>query len=312
MKPCIEALSTEFKGHLVGQTELRIVASGFRFLEGPAWDSHQNRLFFNDIKGNAVYTWSQDQGISIFRDNSYLANGNTLDHEGNLITCEHGTSRLSMTRRQGDYEVLASSYCGKALNSPNDVIVRSDGLIFFTDPPAGRSAEFGIPRPQELEFQGVYALDPLDGKLTLLVDDFEFPNGLCLSLDERFLLVNDTSRAYIRVFPISVPNTLPNLGPGRIFAELKQDLPGKADGMKFDSSGLLFCTGPGGILAFNESGKVVGRIYVPEQTANFTWGESELKTLFITASTRLYSIRLGVPGLTVPPQAKRLSQNVTE
>ena len=306
MAKTIEALAPSFALHVRGSGPLEAIATGFRFLEGPVWDERAGRLFFNDIKGNAIYSWSPAAGVSLFRDNSYLANGNTLDHEGRLLTCEHGTSRLSRTGREGGYKVLASAYEGKELNSPNDVIVRSDGLILFTDPASGRSAGFGIPRPQELAFQGVYSLHP-EGEPVLLVGDFEFPNGLCLSPDETLLYVNDTRRGHIRAFPIMPPGkegqpAPASLGQGKIFAELPTDLPGKADGMKFDSSGLLFCTGSGGILAFDEGGQVVGRIHVPEQAANFAWGDPDRKTLFIAASTTLYAMRLGVAGLPAPPR----------
>lgn len=325
MNTDIKSFSSAFAPYLQGAGLLRVLARGFRFLEGPVWDARSQRLLFSDIKGNAIYSWTDvpagsgesasphGQGISIFKDNSYLANGNTVDHQGRLISCEHGTSRLTRTARDGMYEVLASHYEGKELNSPNDVIVRSDGLILFTDPPSGRSTGFGIPRPRQLDFQGVYAFDPNSSELNLLINDFEFPNGLCLSLDERMLYVNDTRRAHIRVFTISAPGAQPSCGAGTVFAEMPVNLPeqepgaeppaGKADGMKFDSAGTLFCTGPGGVLAYDGAGTLVGLIPVPEQAANFAWGGPDMKTLFITASTRLYAIRVGVAGLAAPPAA---------
>ncbi len=329
MRTCVDICEPAFLAQAGHAPELKTLATGFRFLEGPVWDSRSDRLLFSDIKGNAIHAWTRETGVSYFRDNSYLANGNTLDHEGALLTCEHGTSRLSRTRRDGGYEVLATTWKGAELNSPNDVIVRSDGLVIFTDPPSGRSAGFGIPRPRQLEFQGVYALDPNSRELKLLVDDFEFPNGLCLSPDEGTLYVNDTRRAHIRAFPITPPQprrlgnsadsgvgAIPvSLGPSRVFADLPPELPGappgKADGMKFDSGGILYCTGPGGILAYavggdavggDAAGRLVGRIRVPEQAANFCWGGPGLRTLFIAASTTLYSVELGVAGFAAPPR----------
>lgn len=315
----IQALETSFLPHIAPDSELRIVCQGFRFLEGPVWDSRAGRLLFTDIKGNAIYSWSHTLGLSFYRDSSHLANGTTLDAEGRLLVCEHGTSSLTRIDREGQRTVLAATYRGRTLNSPNDVIVTSRGTILFTDPPSGRSASFGIPRERELDFQGVYALSPRGGEPLLLLDDFEFPNGLCLSPDEKRLYVNDTRRAHIRVFGIdldiiasildSPPEASPQegrspsplLGTGKIFASLPEDAPGKADGLKFSTDGLLYCTGPGGILAFDAEGRLAGRIRVPEQTANFAWGDEDMKTLYITASTTLYSMRLGVPGFPAPP-----------
>ncbi|MCF7944160.1 MAG: SMP-30/gluconolactonase/LRE family protein [Spirochaetia bacterium] len=279
----------EFESCIYKEKKLEIVSQGFRFIEGPAWDAQNNRLFFNDIKGNAIYTWSESKGLEVFRDNSYMANGNTFDNEGNLITCEHAASRISLTKPNGEYIVLIDSYKGRQLNSPNDVIVSSDGTIIFTDPASGRSPGFGVPRPQELDFQGVFALKPGNTELDLLINDFEMPNGLCLSPDETLLYVNDTKKQHIRVFDF---NKTRITSSGRIFAEFTQDLPGKADGMKIDSFGRIYCTGPGGILVFTQTGKPIGRILIPEQTANFTWGGKDLKTLYITASSTLYSLEI--------------------
>ncbi len=289
----IEAVTPAFADYILESSELRLVETGFRFIEGPVWDERDQKLFFNDIKGNAIYLLDSTQGLRLFRDNSYLANGNTLDNAGNLITCEHGTSRVSMTTRDGDYSVLSSSYNGKALNSPNDVIVRSDGLILFTDPISGRGAGFGIPREPELDFMGVFSYDPKSGKTKLLVDDFSFPNGLCLSEDESQLYVNDTREQLIRVFDIDEAG---NLSHGHLWVKFDEDLPGKADGLKIDSAGNIFSTGPGGILIYSPEAELIGRIYVPEQAANFCWGGSDLNKLYITASTTLYSIDLGVAG----------------
>ncbi len=289
----IEAVTTAFTHYITDSSELYPVRTGFRFLEGPVWDAAEARLFFNDIKGNAIYVYREDGTLETFRDNSYLANGNTLDREGSLITCEHGTSRVSKTTRDGEYSVLTSQYQGKELNSPNDVIVRSDGLILFTDPTSGRGAGFGIPRTPELDFLGVYSYDPATGETKLLIDDFTFPNGLCLSADERLLYVNDTRDQLIKVYDIDGEGKVSN---GRLFTKFVEDLPGKADGLKIDSEGNVFSTGPGGILIFDAAGTLIGRIYIPEQAANFCWGGEDLKTLYITASTTLYAIRLAVPG----------------
>lgn len=272
---------------------LETAAEGFRFLEGPVWNPVQHHLVFSDIIGNALYQMDRSGKISMIRRNSFLANGNTYDRSGRLITCEHGTSRLTRLEHDGSVTVLASRWNDKELNSPNDVIVKSDGSIYFTDPASGRGEGYGIPRKQELDFQGVYRLDPETLALTLLADDFSKPNGLCFTPDESHLLVNDTDRQHIRRFPVYPDGTL---GEGELFAELVQDAPGAADGMKFDSQHRLFCCAPGGIQVFSREGKLICRLFIPKFTANFTWGDEDLKTLYITASSALYRIRVTSPG----------------
>jgi gluconolactonase len=268
---------------------LDVVAEGFQFLEGPIWHPHDHCLIFSDIIGDSLYRWQASQGISIFRRPSHMANGNTFDHQGRILTCEHATSRVTRTDPKGDIDVLVSHYQGKELNSPNDIIVRSDGRIYFTDPNSGRNEPYGVARPQELDFQGVYCLDPESGTLTLIADDFEKPNGLCFNLDESLLFINDTVRQHIRVFDVSADGMLDK---GRLWAELWEDGVGVADGMKMDTAGRLFCTGPGGVYVFDQKAALLGRILVPQQAANFTWGDADLCSLYITASQTLYRIRL--------------------
>lgn len=180
------------------------------------------------------------------------------------------------------------------LNSPNDIVVASNGAIYFTDPASGRTHNFGIPREQELDFQGVYRIDP-SGELTLLVDDFVKPNGLCFSADEKQLFVNDTDRQHIRCFDVTKEGLLEN---GRIWAELiraGEDV-GVADGMKFDTEGYLYCSGPGGIQIFDNEANLIARILTPEQAANFAWGDDDLCSLYLTATTSLYRLRMKIPG----------------
>ena len=275
--------------------ELERVADGFRFLEGPIWNPSQNCLMFSDILGNGIYRWNAQDGVTLFRANSYMANGNTYDLQGNILTCEHATSRVTCTKPDGTYAVLASHYEGKQLNSPNDIVVKRDGAIYFTDPASGRSAGYGVPRKQELPFQGVYRLNPENQSLTLLVDDFSKPNGLCFSSDETRLFVNDTDRQHIRVFDVKADGTLAS---GRLWAELPEAGKdrGVADGMKIDTAGHLFCSGPGGIQIFDEYAVCLGRILTPEFAANFTWGAEDMRSLFITAKTSLYRLKVNVPG----------------
>jgi len=290
------------EGLVSGSGEPERVESGFRFLEGPVWDQGAQRLLFSDIMGNALYTFRDDEGVKLFRPNSFLANGNTLDRDGNLITCEHGTSRVSRTTgingfaAAGEYTVVATQFEGDQLNSPNDVVVRSDGGIYFTDPVAGRLEKVGIPREPELSISGVYRYDPSAESLQCIVRDFEFPNGLCFSPDEGLLFVNDSRRQHVRVFDVAVDGSVDN---GRVFVELALDGPGVADGMKCDSQGYLYVSGPGGIQIYDSSGKLAGRLYTAEVAANFCWGGADLDWLYLTANTSLYRIRVGIPGLPV-------------
>ncbi len=288
----IEVHDTRIGEIVEAGTPLEKVASGFRFLEGPVWDPYDRTLIFSDIMGNGLFLKDSDDVISVFRENSYLANGNTYDQSGRLLTCEHGTSRVTRTEKDGTYAVLASHYQGKELNSPNDIIVARDGSVFFTDPTPGRMARVGIPREQELDFQGVFRIDP-QGQLHLLADDFSKPNGLCLSLDERFLYVNDTDLQHIRRFTLTADGVLED---GRVWVELHGDEPGVADGMKIDSQGYLYCSGPGGVQVYDSEAELIGRLLTPEIAANFTWGDDDLCSLYLTATTSLYRLRMKIPG----------------
>ena len=202
-------------------------------------------------------------------------------------------ARVTRTEADGSITVLATHYGGKELNSPNDIVVKRDGAIYFTDPSFGRMEYYGRPREQELTFQGVYRLDPESGALTLLVDDFDQPNGLCFSLDESQLFVNDTMRGHVRVFDVNESGAL---GNGRVWAEVTGDRDGVPDGMKIDGGGHLYVTGPGGIHIFAADATCLGVIYTPQGCANFCWGEDDMKSLFVTASTSLYRLRVNVAG----------------
>ena len=237
--------------------------------------------------------WTAAVGIQIFRQPSNMANGNFYDLQGRLISCEHATSRVTRTEHDGSITVLASHYDGKELNSPNDVIVKSDGSIYFSDPSFGRMEYYGVLREAELDVRGVYRLEPDSRDLTLLVDDFDQPNGLTFSLDERHLFINDTMRAHIRVFDVTADGGLSN---GRVWAELTGERDGLADGMKIDSEGNLYTAGPGGVQVFAPDATCLGVIYVPQGVANFTWGDADLCSLFINAGTSLYRTRVNVPG----------------
>ncbi|MCK4975436.1 MAG: SMP-30/gluconolactonase/LRE family protein, partial [Anaerolineales bacterium] len=175
-----EVYDDRFSDIVSPESVLETVADGFEFIEGPVWYPGSEEILFSDIIGDTIYRWTKFSGLSVFRKPSNMANGNALDRQGRLLTCEHATSRVTRTEPDGEITVLASHYDGKELNSPNDIVVKRDGGIFFTDPASGRSEKFGVLREQELDFQGVFRLDDLGG-LTLLVDDFSKPNGLCFS-----------------------------------------------------------------------------------------------------------------------------------
>jgi len=269
------------------------LVSGFRFVEGPVWCPGQNALLFSDIIGDTMYRWSEQDGLSIFRKPSNMANGNTRDREGRLLSCEHATSRVSRTDADGNYEVLATHFEGRELNSPNDIIVSRNGNIFFTDPASGRGVPYGVEREQELDFQGVYRLNPENRELTLLADDFVLPNGLCFSQDESRLFVNDTRRQHIRVFDVNADQGICN---SRVWASTDGDLPGVADGMKLDSAGNLYSSGSGGIHVFAPDATPLGVIRTPEVTANFTWGGENLTDLLMTGTQSIYRLRVKIPG----------------
>jgi gluconolactonase len=289
----VEIRDERFRSMVGSDVEIERLASGFDFIEGPIWHPRAQHLIFSDMPGNHMRRWSARDGITTFRKPSNMANGNAYDRAGRIVTCEHATSRVTRTGLDGRIEVLASHWQGHELNSPNDVVVRSDGAIYFTDPTFGRMEYYGLPREPELSFRGVYRLEPDAKKLALLADDFGQPNGLCFSLDEKLLFVNDTERAHIRVFDVSADGTLAN---SRVWAAPEGAGEGAADGMKVDSEGDLFCTGPGGIHVFGPDASCLGVILMPEGVANFTWGDADLRSLFVCASTSLYRVRVEVAG----------------
>ncbi len=266
---------------------LEEIHSGFQFTEGPVWHP-DGYLLFSDIPANTIYRWSPEDSISVFRKPSGNSNGLTYDRQGRLIACEHGNRRVSRTEPDGTITALATHFRGKRLNSPNDVVVKSDGSIYFTDPPYGVRDE-----DRELDFQGVYRLDP-DGALTLLVDDFEKPNGLAFSVDEKTLYIADTPRRHVRAFDVLEDGTLAN---GRLFCEQISDLPGGPDGMKVDTEDNLYVTAAGGVWVFDKTGQHIGTIETPNRPANCAFGDADNRSFYITAISGLYRIRLKVAGV---------------
>ena len=269
------------------------LADGFGFTEGPVWRPAEGSLLFSDIPGNRIHRWRPGAAVETFREPSHMANGLGSDRQGRLLACEHATSRVTRTEPDGRITVLASHYQGKELNSPNDLAVGRDGAIYFSDPDYGRREYYGLPRPTQLGFRGVYRIAPDGTGPGLLADDFAQPNGLCLSLDETRLFVNDTERGHIRMFELRADGSVTG---GKVWAEPSGSEPGAPDGMKTDSEDRLYCTGPGGIHVFDPAGSLLGVIRVPEVPANFAFGGDDLRTLFITATHGLYRTVVDIPG----------------
>lgn len=272
---------------------------GFRFTEGPCWDHEAGVLYFSDIPNNRIMKLLPDGTFSVFREPSDAANGLMLDSEGNLISCDGEGRRVSMLDSEGNVmKVLAESYNGKKLNSPNDLVIDSKGGIYFTDPRYGNTD--GI----EQDIEAVYYLRP-DGTLIRVVDDVGRPNGVILSPDGKTLYVADTEREYIRAYDVQEDGTVAN---GRDFGKLPPITVGRGkrrnytDGMTIDVDGNLYAATGSGIEIFDKEGKYVGAIKVPKPPANCAFGGPDNKTLFITARTSLYEIQLKVAGVRFPPK----------
>ena len=274
---------------LLETTKPERIATGFQFTEGPVWHP-DGYLIFTDIPGDRIYRWWPDGRLETYREPSHNANGLTLDHGGCLIACEHGLRRVSRSEPGGPAVTIAGRYEGKRLNSPNDVVVQSDGSIYFTDPPFGLTSL----EERELPFHGVFRLSPL-GELTLLVDDFDRPNGLAFSPDKSILYITDSWRYHVRSFDVCAEGTITN---GRVFAEFDRNQGiGTPDGMKVDSEGNLYAIGPGGLWLMRADGSHVGLLRLPEWMSNCAWGDADRRTLYITGSTSLYRIRGKVMGI---------------
>lgn len=290
-----EARQGERDSILLKGAEMVEIATGFGFVEGPIWHPTKQYLVFSDIAESRQYRWSAPDDLSLFRQPSNQANGNCFDRNGQVISCEHASSHLVRHDHGGKrVTILASHFEGRELNSPNDVVCDRKGRIWFTDPSYGRTREdLGILRDQQQPCQGVYRLDP-DGTLHLMVDDFQQPNGLCLSEDERRLFVNDTVAAHIRVFDL---DSAGQLSGGRVWADVTGQRPGVADGMKLTAEGYLLCNGPGGVHVFDREAACLGVILTPQKSTNFCFGGKGLHRLFITASSSVYAVDTHMTGL---------------
>ena len=290
----LEARFEDFWEIIDRTASVKKLATGFTFTEGPIWHPSEHHLLFSDMPADIRRQWGPD-GVTEVKRPSNKCNGMTYDSSLDLIVCEHATSSLVRERRDGRREVLASHFEGKELNSPNDVCVRSDGSIYFTDPWYGRMPGFGVERTRQLGWQGVFRVSSQGGAPELVVsrDDFDMPNGLCFSPDEHRLYVNDTARALIKAYEVAWDGSL---SKPQVFAEglSSADEPGRPDGMKCDERGNVWVTGPGGIWIFDPGGNLIGRVLIPEIVGNLTWGGKDWRTLYLTASTSLYVIETRV------------------
>jgi gluconolactonase len=297
----LEARDAALHDLIAPEVRIAQVACGLGFTEGPVWRG--NALLFSDIPNNRIVRWRRlPEGPELTTFATGPSNGLTLDRGGHVLAAEHGGRRVSRVSDDGTRTVLAERFEGKRLNSPNDIIVKSDGSIYFTDPPyAVQIATPGAARPdgwwkaaipgKELEIHGVYRLSA-DGVLRLLVDDFALPNGLAFSPDESVLYIADSAHKHIRAFDVRSDGSLTR---SRIILDMASNDPGVPDGMKVDVKGNIFCTGPGGVWVCRADGTLLGRIILPELPANVGWGEDS-SVLFATARTSVYRIQTKTRG----------------
>lgn len=291
-----EAEDPLFSTFVLGNAPLKTLAGGFDWVEGPVWFGDHDCLLFSDIPNNRILRWSPALGISTFREPANFSNGNTRDREGRLVTCEHGTRRVTRTEHDGSITVIADRYEGKRLNSPNDVVVASDGAVWFTDPHYGIASDYeGTRAEQELPCN-VYRVDPHSGEIRAVLTDFQGPNGLAFSPDETRLYVADTGRMFssdprhIRVFDVGKGWSLTG---GDVFHVVG---PGCADGMRVDAGGNLWASAGDGVHCIAPDGRRLGKILVPETVSNICFGGRHGHRLFITASTSLYAVSLAIRG----------------
>ena len=293
-----ETIDPAFGSYVLGNAPVKKLATGFDWVEGPVWFGDAGCLLFSDIPNNRILRWTPGLGISTYREPSNYANGHTRDREGRLVSCEHGLRRVTRTEPDGRITVIVDGYQGKPLNSPNDVVVKSDGSIWFTDPHYGILSDYeGHRAAQDLPCQ-VYRVDTT-GAMSVVADDFNCPNGLAFSPDETKLYIADTGRMFqddpqhIRMFDVAGPR----LSGGAVFHETS---PGCADGIRTDTDGNLWASAGDGVHCIAPDGHLMGKILVPEVVSNICFGGRAKHQLFITATTSLYAIALNRNGAQTP------------
>jgi len=262
-------------------TNAEKVQGGFQFLEGPVWIPARGELLFSDIPASRIYR-RKDGKVDVFREPSQQANGNTLDPQGRLVTCEHETRRVTRTEPDGTVIPLATHFEGQRLNSPNDVVCKRDGTIYFSDPPYAVK-----PADRELDFQGVFRIGA-PGTPQLVARDFRKPNGLCFSPDESILYIADTEAGHVRAFDVAADGSL---GNSRVFCQVE-----RPDGMRVDEAGNLYVAAMKAVEIFAPTGSTIGEITLPERPANLAFGDNDRQTLYICARTSLYRARVAIRG----------------
>ena len=300
----IEQFAPELNKIIAPSEAIRELAGGFGGAQGPAegpvWWKEGGYLLFSDIHNNRRMKYVPGQGVTVFQEPTNRANGLTRDLQGRLVACEHDSRRVTRQELDGSLTVIANSFQGRRLNRPNDVVVKSDGSVYFTDPWTLPSA----PEQWDLSFAGVYRVTPDLGTMTLLIDNFVVPNGLAFSPVESVLYINDSRRAHIRAFDL-LPNGTLAKHTDRVFADLSGKEPGVPDGMKVDIEGNVYCGGPGGIWILDPRGKKLGRIvHGAPGTTNLAFGGADWKTLYFTTATQLGSVNVRIAGMPVPSQKK--------
>jgi gluconolactonase len=291
-----ETLDDSFLPCTWGDLELERLYKGCRWAEGGVYFPAGKYVLWSDIPNDRILSWDESTGaVGVWRHPAGYTNGHTLDREGRLVSCEHGNRRVTRTEHDGSVTVLADSYEGKRFNSPNDVVVKSDGSIWFTDPSYGIQSDYeGFKAESEIGACHVYRLDPDSGALEVVADDFDRPNGIAFTPDESRLFVSDSRRGHMRVFDVAEDG---KLSGGDVFADCTN---GVFDGFRFDSDGRLWTSARDGVHCYNENGKLIGKVNVPEVVANVVFGGPKRNRLFICGSTSLYSIVLSVRGARLP------------